>query len=216
MAQIFQRSANSIAKASIPVLGVLLGGVVWALYALNSSSYVTEVGIAKAQPVPFPHKHHVLQLGIDCRYCHTSVEVSNYASIPPTETCMSCHSQIYANAEMLEPVRRSWRTGESIPWTYVHDIPDYVYFNHSIHINKGIGCSNCHGRVDQMPLIWKVATFEMQWCLDCHSAPEKYIRPREAVFQMDYQPPPNQLELGERLVKEYKVQKLLDCYTCHR
>jgi hypothetical protein len=216
MAQIFHRSSNSLAKVSIVSAVLLAGGVVWAAYKIDQGSFVTEVGLPRAQPVPFSHKHHVQDDGIDCRYCHTSVEVSAVAGIPPTETCMSCHSQIWANAEMLEPVRASFRTGQSLEWTRVHDLPDFVYFNHSIHVNKGIGCSTCHGRVDRMPLMYKVNTLYMQWCLECHRAPERYVRPRNKVFDMVYEAPADQMELGRRLVAEYKIQKLTDCVTCHR
>src|SRR6202050_1003154 len=156
MPQIFHHSTNLISRLSIygaAFVAVLAGYVV---YALSGSPYVTDVNEAKDQPVPFSHKHHAGELGIDCRYCHTSVETSAFAGLPPTETCMSCPSQLWTNAEMLEPVRSSFRTGISIEWTRVHDLPDFVYFNHSIHVNKGIGCSTCHGRVDQMPLMYKV------------------------------------------------------------
>jgi hypothetical protein len=216
MAQIFHRSSNSLAKVSIVSAVLLAGGVVWAAYKIDQGSFITQVGVPRAQPVPFSHKHHVQDDGIDCRYCHTSVEISAVAGIPPTETCMSCHSQIWANADMLEPVRASFRTGQSLEWTRVHDLPDFVYFNHSIHVNKGIGCSTCHGRVDRMPLMYKVNTLYMQWCLECHRAPEHYVRPRSQVFNMAYQAPEDQMELGRRLVAEYKIQKLTDCVTCHR
>jgi hypothetical protein len=216
MAQIFHRSSNSLAKVSIVSAVLLAGGVVWAAYKIDQGSFITQVGVPRAQPVPFSHKHHVQDDGIDCRYCHTSVEVSAVAGIPPTETCMSCHSQIWANADMLEPVRASFRTGQSLEWTRVHDLPDFVYFNHSIHVNKGIGCSTCHGRVDRMPLMYKVNTLYMQWCLECHRAPEHYVRPRNQVFNMAYEAPEDQMELGRRLVAEYKIQKLTDCVTCHR
>jgi len=216
MAQIFHRSANSLAKVSI--VGALLaaGGILWAAYRLDQGAFNTDVGVAKDQPVPFSHKHHVGDDGIDCRYCHTSVETSPFAGLPPTETCMGCHSQIWTNAEILEPVRASYRTGQSLEWTRIHDLPDFVYFNHSIHINKGIGCSTCHGQVDQMPLMYKVNTLFMQWCVQCHRNPENYVRPRDQVFSMAYEPPSNQAELGRRLVAEYKIQSLTDCVTCHR
>ena len=129
---------------------------------------------------------------------------------------MSCHSQIWANAEILEPVRASYRSGESLEWTRVHDLPDFVYFNHSIHINKGIGCATCHGRVDQMPLTYKENTLYMNWCVNCHRNPEKYVRPRDQVFNMAYEAPSNQEELGRQLVQENHIQSLTDCYTCHR
>jgi Cytochrome c7 and related cytochrome c len=217
MAQIFHRSANSIAKVSIVAALFGLSGIVWAAYRLNAGSFTTGVRISRDQPVPFSHKHHVGDDGIDCRYCHTSVETSAFAGLPPTETCMSCHSQLWTNADMLEPVRVSFRTGKSLEWVRVHDLPDFVYFNHSIHVNKGIGCSTCHGRVDQMPLMYKVNTLYMQWCVDCHRHPERNVRPREEVFNMAYETPaPNQDEIGPKLVSLYKIQSLTDCVTCHR
>ena len=216
MAQVFHRSSNSLAKISIVAVLLALGGAVLAAYKINSGAFITDVGVAPGQPVPFSHKHHVGDDGLDCRYCHTSVETSSFAGLPPTETCMACHSQIWANAELLEPVRASFRTGNSLEWTRVHDLPDFVYFNHSIHVNKGIGCSTCHGRVDQMPLMYKVSTLYMQWCIECHRNPARFVRPRNQVFNIAYQYPENQLELGLRLVKEYNIQSLTDCVTCHR
>jgi hypothetical protein len=188
----------------------------WLLYAGYRSDYATGAHAALEQPVPFSHKHHVGGEGIDCRYCHTSVEESAFAGLPPTETCMSCHSQIWSEAPVLEPVRESYRTGKPIKWTRVHHLAEFVYFDHSIHVNKGVGCETCHGRVDQMPLTWKENTLLMEWCLDCHRQPEQYVRPREAVFQMGWKPGGDQLTLGRRLVKEYKIRSLTDCYTCHR
>ena len=195
---------------------LLLGGIVLAAYRLDRGALNTDVGKAPDQPVPFSHKHHVGDEGIDCRYCHTSVEVSRSAGLPPTETCMSCHTQIWPDADILKPVRDSWRTGASIEWTRVHDLPDYVYFNHSIHVGKGVGCSTCHGRVDEMPLTYKVNSLFMSWCLDCHRDPAKYVRPRDQVFNTAYEYPPNQRQLGDQLVKDYKIQSLTDCVTCHR
>jgi Cytochrome c7 and related cytochrome c len=217
MAQIFHASSNSLAKVSIVAAGLTVCAIVWAAYRLNAGSFTTRVEVARDQPVPFSHKHHVADDGIDCRYCHTSVETSAFAGLPPTETCMSCHSQLWTNAEMLEPIRASFRTGKSIEWTRVHDLPDFVYFNHSIHVNKGIGCSTCHGRVDRMPLMYKVNTLFMQWCVDCHRHPERQVRPREEVFNIAYETPaPNQDEIGPKLVALYKIQSLTDCVTCHR
>src|SRR5438270_3391971 len=216
MAQVLHRISNSLAKISIAAGLLAVGGIVWAAYGINVGAFITDVGDAREQPVPFSHKHHVGDDGIDCRYCHTSVETSSFAGIPPTDTCMTCHSQIWANAEILEPVRASFQSGKSLRWTRVHDLPDFVYFNHSIHVSKGIGCSTCHGRVDQMPLTFKVNTLYMQWCVECHRDPAKYVRPRDQVFNMAYQAPANQMELGRRLVAEYKVQSLTDCVTCHR
>ncbi|MCS6817063.1 MAG: cytochrome c family protein [Blastocatellia bacterium] len=219
MAQIFHRSTNLIARVSILGAVFIIGAVTWALAALNRSPYVTQVGVAREQPVPFSHKHHVKQLGIDCRYCHTSVEESNSAGIPPTETCMTCHSQIHATSPMLEPVRESWRTNRPIPWTKVYDLPDFVYFDHSIHVKKGVACVTCHGPVDEMPLVWKASTLHMEWCLECHRKPELYVRPREYVFRTDWVPSEDQRELGRRLVREYRIdrpEKLTDCSVCHR
>ncbi len=217
MAQIFHVSSNSIAKVSIVAAVCGVAALLWLAYSLNAGSFTTGVRVVREQPVPFSHKHHVGDDGIDCRYCHTSVETSAFAGLPPTETCMSCHSQLWTNAELLEPVRASYRTGKSIEWTRVHDLPDFVYFNHSIHVNKGIGCSTCHGRVDQMPLMFKVNTLYMQWCVDCHRHPERQVRPREQVFNAAYETPaPNQSEIGPKLVSLYRIQSLTDCVTCHR
>src|SRR6202521_4505688 len=216
MAQIFHRSTNFIARFSVFSTLFLVGLALIAVLAVARSPYMTRQNFTREQPVQFSHKHHVGDDGIDCRYCHTSVETSSFAGLPPTETCMGCHSQIWANAELLEPVRASFRTGKSLEWTRIHDLPDFVYFNHSIHVSKGIGCATCHGRVDQMPLTYKVNTLYMQWCIECHRNPAQFVRPRDQVFSMTYQYPENQLELGARLVKEYKIQSLTDCVTCHR
>ena len=164
------------------------------------------MGLSVVQPVPFSHQHHVGILGIDCRYCHTSVERSSFAGMPPTKTCMNCHSQIWVGSQMLEPVRESYRTNESLRWHRVYNLPGFVYFDHSIHVHKGIGCSSCHGRIDEMPFTYQVPTLLMEWCLDCHRNPERQIRPREEVFNMKYEPPADQLDLGRKLVKEYGVK----------
>ncbi len=216
MAQTFHRSANTVFLVSLIGLVLLVGGLIALAYGLQGSPYVTRAFVERQQPIQFSHERHVAGNGIDCRYCHTSVETSAFAGIPPTKTCMNCHSQIFANSPYLEPVRASFRTGDSIRWTRVHDLPDFVYFNHSIHVAKGIGCSTCHGRVDRMPLMVQVQTLQMRWCVDCHRAPEQYVRPREAVYQMDYEPPSDQAALGRRLVAEYQIRKLTSCSTCHR
>src|SRR6476660_7089346 len=216
MAQIFHPSTNTISRVTIFGGLILLIAVVTGLATINESPYITEVGVARTQPVPFSHKHHVGDDGIDCRYCHTSVEESSFAGIPPTKTCMNCHTQIWADSPILEPVRESFRTGKSIQWTRVHNLPGFVYFNHSIHVHKGIGCVTCHGRGDRMPLMWRENTLYMDWCLECHRAPERFVRPREYVFSMEYQAPADQLALGQKLVKEYRIQKLTSCSTCHR
>ena len=216
MSQIFHRSTNTISRVTIFGAIFIIAALLTVALMINRSGYVTQAYVPREQPVPFSHQHHVGGIGIDCRYCHTTVEISNSANIPSTKICMNCHSQIWATSPTLEPVRESFRKDKSIPWIRVHDLPDYAYFNHSIHVNKGVGCSTCHGRVDRMPLVWQHASLQMEWCLDCHRQPEKYVRPREEVFDMEYQPPADQIELGRRLVKEYKIQSLTHCSTCHR
>jgi Cytochrome c7 and related cytochrome c len=216
MGQIFHPSTNTISRVSLFGGAVLLVALVAGLAAINESPYITEVGVARTQPIPFSHKHHVGDNGIDCRYCHTSVEDSSFAGLPPTTTCMNCHTQIWADSAMLAPVRESFRTGLPIQWTRVHNLPGFVYFDHSIHVHKGIGCSTCHGRVDQMPLMRQVQSLQMEWCLDCHRNPEKYVRPRSEVFTMDYRPPVPQSVQGPMLVKEYGIKGNTSCSTCHR
>ena len=222
MAQLFPRGSNAFARISIVVVLIVVGAGVTILLNTNRLKYTTDVEVAKEQPVPFSHKHHVTGVGIDCRYCHTSVEESSFANIPPIETCMTCHSQIWTESPLLEPIRESYRTGNPIEWVRIHDLPDFVYFNHSIHIYKGVGCQTCHGRVDQMPLMWKVNTLNMEWCLECHRAPEKFVRPREEVFNMQWKPTDDhghtvsQVALGTRLVRDYDINPSTDCSTCHR
>jgi hypothetical protein len=160
-----------------------------ALNSLQRSPWVTRQGQRPDQPVPFSHKHHVEGLGLQCQYCHTSVEKSSYAGIPPTKTCINCHSQIWTNAQLLEPVRQSWATGESLQWIRVHDLPDYVYFNHEIHVNKGIGCASCHGRVDEMPLMYQQNSLQMEWCLNCHRNPGVNLRPTSEIYNMSWAGP---------------------------
>jgi hypothetical protein len=226
MAQLFHPSANTIAKGSIFATIFGIAGVGLVYWFIETSPYVTWAGEVRDQPIPFSHEHHVGGLGIDCRYCHTSVEDSNFAGLPPTKTCMTCHSVIWNNAQMLEPVRKSWRENEPLVWQRVHNLPEYVYFNHSIHVNKGIGCATCHGDVDRMPLMYQNGSLQMAWCLDCHRQPERFIRPREEVFNLHYDPEHDpkhpgatQVSLGKELVEKYHVlptQQLQDCFTCHR
>ncbi len=168
MAQIFHRSTNTISRLSIFGALFIVAGILWAMAEIQRSPYTTYAGVVRPQPVMFSHQHHVGGLGIDCRYCHTSVETSSFAGIPPTKTCINCHAQIWTNAALLEPVRESFRSGRSLVWNRVNDLPDFVYFDHSIHINKGVGCDTCHGPVDRMPLMFNYASLQMEWCLDCH------------------------------------------------
>jgi hypothetical protein len=216
MAQIFPRSANALARASIFVALFLGGAGGFALWELAHSGYVTREGIVLPQPVPFSHDHHVAQIGIDCRYCHTNVERGASAGIPPTQTCMNCHNQIWTNAEILEPVRASFRDDKPLHWIRVHDLPDFVYFNHSIHVKKGMGCETCHGRVDQMPLMMQKNSLQMEWCINCHRNPENYVRPRSEIFTMGYKPAEPQSVIGPRLVKQYAIKGNTSCSTCHR
>jgi len=189
MAQVFDRSSNALARASLVLTGLIVIAVGVALNSLQRSPWVTRQGQRPDQPVPFSHKHHVEGLGLQCQYCHTSVEKSSYAGIPPTKTCMNCHSQIWTDAQLLQPVRDSWATGESIQWIKVHDLPDFVYFNHEIHVNKGIGCASCHGRVDEMPLMYEENSLQMEWCLNCHRNPVKNLRPTSEIYNMAWEGP---------------------------
>ncbi len=219
MAQLFPRAANQIAKATLALAvgGLALAGLVL-MFLIPRSSFVTRQNEAREQPVQFYHWHHAAGMGIDCRYCHTSVEVSATAGIPPTKTCMNCHSVLFVDSQMLEPVRASFRTGIPLTWIRVNRVADFVYFNHSIHVAKGVGCVTCHGRVDQMPLMWRQQSLYMEWCLECHRQPERFVRPREQVFSLDWQPPGDQLALGRKLVEEYKIntRNLTNCSVCHR
>lgn len=214
--QIFHPSTNTISRLSIYCGVLFIGLLSYVLYKVGQSPYYTEQNIPQVQPVPFSHRHHVSQLGIDCRYCHTSVETSSFAGLPSTQTCMTCHSQIWTNAQILAPVRESYETGKSIAWTQVNALPQFVYFDHSIHIHKGIGCTTCHGNVGDMTITWRATTLQMTWCLDCHRHPEEYVRPRDQVFNANYKPPKDQLQLGRKLVREYKISSLTSCETCHR
>jgi hypothetical protein len=216
MSQIFHRSANTIARVSIFGAVFFIAGLLGLFAEVNRSPWMTMAHVSRDQPIQFSHERHVAGNGIDCRYCHTSVEDSSFAGIPPTRTCMTCHSQIFATSPFLEPVRESFRTGRSLQWNRVHDLPDFVYFDHSIHVNKGVGCTTCHGQVDRMPLMWQEQSLQMEWCLDCHRNPERYVRPRDAVFRVDYSPPPDQEAFGKRLVEQYEIQRLTSCSTCHR
>lgn len=197
------------------MIGLGAGAVV----AVRSGA-LTGVGQAVEQPVPFSHEHHVRGLGIGCQYCHTSVEQSAFAGLPPTETCMTCHSQLWTNAQMLAPVRESLQERRPIRWRRVHDLPDFVYFNHSVHVANGVGCESCHGRVDRMPLMRQEKPLTMGWCLECHRAPERFVRPKRAVYEMGWEPPEgvDREAFGRRLVKQYGIhtRQLTDCWVCHR
>jgi hypothetical protein len=216
MAQLFPRSANALARSSILVGVGLAAGAGYGLWLVAHSGYVTRQGEIVEQPVPFSHDHHVGQIGIDCRYCHTAVEVSPSAGIPPTQTCMNCHNQLWTNAALLAPVRASFESGEPLRWSRVHDLPGFVYFDHSIHVAKGVACASCHGRVDKMPLMYQFAPLTMEWCLACHRDPVPNLRERADVTKMDWQPPAGFARRQLELAALYDVQSKTGCSTCHR
>ncbi len=217
MAAIFGQRANffmNAALAGAAGVGVFLALLVWGVPVM---SYNSQVGLIPPQPVPFSHKHHVSGLGLDCRYCHTSVEVAQNAGMPPTETCMTCHSQIWTNAFILAPVRQSLAQHQPLRWQRVYTLPDYVYFDHSIHIAKGVGCTECHGPIGDMPLTWKAVDLYMSWCLECHRNPAPHLRPRDAVFDPYWQRTAD-TPSGETLMAQYHIHPntLSDCSVCHR
>ena len=217
--QLFAPGADAVFRLALMIIVTAIVGLFLVTAGFSTSSYVTRVGVAPDQPVPFSHKHHSGELGIDCRYCHQSVDHLATAGLPPTWTCMTCHSQIWKTAAMLEPVRASLRDDKPLVWTRVNRLPDYVYYNHSIHIAKGIGCSSCHGNMTDMQLTAKANAFEMSFCINCHRHPAQYVRPQTEIFDMAWTPPANQNEVGPALVKEYHIgapERLTDCSICHR
>lgn len=218
MSQLFHRRSNILVRGVLVILIALVIALALSAYFFIRSPAMTGVGVAQAQPIPYSHQQHVGGLGLDCRYCHSTVDQSNTASIPATDTCMGCHRQIATDSDILEPVRASAAEGQPLTWLRVHDLPDHVYFNHAIHVRQGVGCETCHGRVDQMPIVVKTQPLHMAWCLDCHREPERYLRPRSEVTTMGWEPPVPQEELGSQLVAEYgiQVEQLSDCSICHR
>ncbi|MCW5881763.1 MAG: cytochrome c3 family protein [Anaerolineae bacterium] len=216
MPQIFGPGANSLSRFTIITLLLVAGLTLAILMAYQRSSYVTFVGVNRPQPVQFSHKHHVGDDGIDCRYCHTSVETGDNAGMPSTQTCMNCHQYIWANSPYLAPVRDSWATGKPIIWTKVHDTAQFAYFNHSVHVAKGVGCTTCHGQVNEMNGMFKTETMSMEYCITCHFNPAQFVRPKSEVFNVNYAPPANQAALGAQLVADYKIESLVSCSTCHR
>ena len=215
MSQIFKPSTNTLAKVSLFGAVFFAAILVWVFAELNRSAWATRQGVIRNQPVPFSHDHHTAGLGISCLYCHSSVEESAFAGIPPTSTCINCHKLIWNDSPMLEPVRESFRTGTPIEWVRVNDLPDFVYFDHSIHLAKGIGCASCHGRVDQMPLMLQAESLQMEWCLDCHRDPARHVRPISEIYNMAWKAE-DQAALGARLVAEYGIESRMSCSACHR
>lgn len=219
MAQFFNKSANNIARISMVLAAVAAGGAFLGYTQIARSSYLTGRYVERQQPVQFSHKHHVGDDGIDCRYCHQTVETTASAGMPSTQTCMNCHSQIWNDSPYLEPVKASFRENKPIEWERVHDLPEFVYFDHSIHVAKGVGCSSCHGQIDNMPAVYQENTLQMEWCLACHREPEKFIRPRSEVFNMQWRP--DDLDDAERskLKADHKIRSkemMTSCSTCHR
>ena len=212
---LFPKWTNTVRPLATALLG---GGLIYivVLAAYGLSGRTTNVGYQPTQPVAYSHALHAGDLGIDCRYCHTTVEKAGFAAIPPTQTCMNCHYQIRSQSPKLLPVRESFASGLPIPWVKVHDLPDFAYFNHSAHVTRGVGCVSCHGRVDKMEVVYQAEPLTMGWCLDCHRHPEKHLRPVEAVTQMDYVPGEDQLTVGRRLRRLNDINPSTDCYTCHR
>lgn len=219
MAQFFHKSANNIARISM-ILGVVLAGTAFYVYTqVARSMYLTGRHLERQQPVQFSHKHHVGDDGIDCRYCHSTVETTASAGMPPTQTCMNCHSQLWSDASYLEPIRASFRDNKPIEWERVHDLPEFAYFNHSIHVAKGVGCSTCHGQIDNMPAVYQENTLQMEWCLACHREPEKFIRPKSEIFNMKWKDSDLTPEERISLKQEYKIrgkEMMTSCSTCHR
>jgi hypothetical protein len=218
VAQLFKPGGDTIARSILMAIALAPFVFAAACYTIAVSPHMTDQGITVTQPVPFSHQHHVGGLGIDCRYCHSGVEVSTIAPIPATETCMTCHSQIWTNAAMLEPIRQSFASRKPIHWLSVSKLPDYVYFDHSVHIAKGVGCTTCHGEIERMPLMRQTAPLTMQWCLDCHRDPAPNLRALDEVFATDWQAPEDQDERGKRLMETYRIHvaNLTDCSVCHR
>jgi hypothetical protein len=215
LAQIFPEWTNKlplVAGIAGPVLTVLLVGGVW---YYGSPKYL-EVGYRPHQPVPYSHELHVGELGLDCRYCHASVETSPVANVPPTRVCMNCHTILARDSEKLAPVRTSYETGMPVQWVRVHHLPDYAYFHHAAHVRAGVGCVSCHGRIDQMEEVMQVEPLSMGWCLDCHRNPAPSLRPTEEVTNMSWTPPENQLELAASWIAEREIDPPVECSGCHR
>ncbi len=218
MAQVFSFQAS---QALTALLGIFLAGIIIApalWLTADRSSFATGQFQPLDQPIAFSHAHHVGEVGLDCRYCHQGVEVSGSAGLPATQICMTCHSQILTDAPMLAPLRESLAARTPIVWARVHDLPDFVYFNHSVHVNNGVGCETCHGRIDQMPVVEQVEPLTMQWCVGCHRDPAPNLRPREAIFEMGWHPPSADPRYGQGLAVQYGIdpRTLTDCYVCHR
>ena len=215
MAQIFPEWSNKIPPYIVLAVVLFISSVVFFFWYFGSPKY-TDVGYQPVQPVPYSHKLHAGDLGLDCRYCHIGVEVSAFATIPPTQVCMNCHTLIKTDSEKLKPVRDSWTNGTPIQWVRIHDLPDYAYFNHSAHINAGVGCASCHGNVAEMEVVIQKEPLSMGWCLDCHRAPEMHLRPRDQETNMKWVPAEDQITFAKKLIQEKNINPPVDCSGCHR
>jgi len=217
VANIFSRDANKwplkVTIGFFLIIGLAVGGI-WYYWTPK----YTRVGYEPIQPVPFDHALHAEQLGMDCRYCHGNVEKSAVATVPSTETCISCHQQIKKDSPKLTPLFESWESGDPVEWVRVHKLPGYVYFNHSVHVGRGVSCVSCHGQVNEMTRIYHAKPLSMSWCLDCHRTPENHLRPLDKVFELNWKPEEGktQLEMGEQLKKEWNVNPPVNCAGCHR
>ena len=215
MAQLFTKKAN-IAPLylllTLILIVVIIAGAIW----YWGSPYYTDVGYQPEQPVPYSHKFHVGELGMDCRYCHTGVEISAVAGIPPTQTCMNCHVMVKPTSDSLKVVKNSWDNNKPIQWVRVHKSPDYVYFDHSAHVNVGVGCKTCHGRIDRMNVVMQSEPLSMSWCLDCHRNPEEHLRPVSEITNMDWLPDKNHREFAQQMIQDLDITPPTGCQGCHR
>lgn len=215
MAQLFHPSANTISQVSVFGSLILFGGAFGVGALLVRSPYITDVGVVRSQPIPFSHQHHVGDVGIDCQYCHRDVSRNASAGMPTTEICLGCHSQIWADAPILEPLRVSRESRRPLSWVRVHDLPDFVYFNHAIHVSRGLECELCHGRMDHMPLTWRNATLHMEWCLDCHRHPDRHAQPANAVAGLGWERGDREASLS-LIELSQSIQGPTHCSACHR
>ena len=214
MAQIFPKKANSL--PTLTLFGAMGGGVLSILFVWYFfSPEFTDVGYAPEQPVPHSHVLHAGELAIDCQYCHTNVEISDHANVPPTQTCMNCHSVVQTDSEKLAPVRESWATGEPVEWVNVHQLPDYARFSHAVHVKNGVGCETCHGRVDQMEIVKLAEPLSMGWCIECHRQPELYLRPNEEITTMGYTQTSDFVRQNLQRIKNENIQPPTNCSACH-
>jgi hypothetical protein len=217
MANIFRKSVNTVPLKLIIALGLITSSLIAGVTYYFTPKY-TRVGYMPTQPVAFDHSLHVDQLGMDCRYCHTYVDEAGHSNVPSTNTCMNCHSMVKTDSPKLAPVRESYASGEPIPWVRIHKTPEYVYFNHAVHVNRGISCLHCHGQVNEMEVVYHAEPLSMAFCLECHRAPEKYIRPVDEVYNLDWRPESEeaQLRMGEEFVHDWNVNPPISCSGCHR